>query len=1436
MQQTTIFLHLQVEAQGDYLPTEQIDMSTDRNLEEKVLDIRETFHNEDVIIRLIRKNELNKAYKYVTKSWFIEQNNGKLQKKGRILDEFIQRIYLNQLNEAQQAKKISLEKEVSKQTQAAFSNYPSSVSKTKFSNQLTVLTKESSAAERDNFMRKGKFVKNPSVNNQNQSESHHIHDQQMSENEVLSKNSGHKVITYDHVRKLMMVLKSNKEQSIDSNILNHKSGIRQHFSFKRGQFAQKIFEYQPQTEKINIMQESFQTSVDHVPLKYAQNFNVKKIKVNMEDKVLLSIPNSHIGSRWIMVESIKLKLNKVMVQIFHDNEFDFFNDDDFINQCKNVAHEFDNLDFYQLCFDKIGLEGKYQDDLNFLSIYHKKIMKLKARSMQNIGQITYHHKEFIELAIQNDNPDNSFFAKSTNNIEKEKENQGIFAMQKKTQKTQSEIKIEKLIIELVGHLTSDVYLFNKDLTKKLAKMGSYEILIEIIRRRIRETSRIRKLNLKDLFVRDFKIILKNWDKVSIVTMNEITNSLLTVKSNVKALTNEVCQKNIIKILLTNVHNGVELLARVPISSWRHKLDKELLNAFESHLKEPYSIIYSLKPLVVIVLMKEFLEKLKERTYKYQNKCEILSVRLLQLGQFFVKEFKTEEFLRFYADQKDSRERSALEIMSKYKYYEMLESNQMGLLIQEKWQGLNSQNFGLFEASKLYSIISSGYAKEDARRLFKIKTISFSKNEKKSTLNQTEYVANESEILSKKKEFVKEDPKIYLFQYYLWPNSSSLRYKIHTIFIFSLAIIYQIIISQAIQQDEFDDPSSNKLIKQTLIASIVLIVSINVNNLQEIIFIKLTKRQMRLSYFVFLDLIMLVGVILQHFDIPQLINQGQDDQNQDSQHDGFMSELFGRYLLLVNVTVSSLFLMNMIVAVLSGVYQRITQKTEADYNAYLVQEEYYLRWNKKYGFLIFAPPPLNLIAFVFLPIFLLVNHFGTEKTTKKCNKILTKILYLPIAMLFFGIFQMGQFFFVPLAYFKGIVLISKTSQHPVANIVYGLIWLVFGIFILLIRIVIDSIKFFTLLYRKTETFKKKEYQFSPKILNCKEQQAQMQLIKNQNESGNEQYMLSKFIKKYKNFEQVQKFGYFIGRKEIFALSRELRQVIKDEQMLLQQTSLTTSMGKKKDKLKTTKEFAKRWYKTSKEYKIPEIAVDVAQIYFGSDQKKKQNNSSNLDQSSILAGNKNYDEVYNLYQKVVFQEYIAQLSNLEKFIDSEKLRRVILDEISLIKMNEADFEEYRLKLFHTNINLLDKAIEKTKHGQKANKLQNRYLSQVGKNLYDVASVIDDLNVKLHEITVMFSLVDFKAMRNLKYDQIFKSNQLLKHSTKVQVDKSARKILADKLEQNKLDESYALNESQINSPIQRQKTHQQRQSVFINLMPFKSTKSSKTEELRQLFEDDD
>lgn len=100
---------------------------------------------------------------------------------------------------------------------------------------------------------------------------------------------------------------------------------------------------------------------------------------------------------------------------------------------------------------------------------------------------------------------------------------------------------------------------------------------------------------------------QNWIKS--VQFREIIMKLLLQQKSINALIEERAQKNIIKIFLVRLYAGSELLSRIPMVKWDTSLDKELLNAIESHLKEPFQLIYSHKPLLTFVLLIEFLEKL-----------------------------------------------------------------------------------------------------------------------------------------------------------------------------------------------------------------------------------------------------------------------------------------------------------------------------------------------------------------------------------------------------------------------------------------------------------------------------------------------------------------------------------------------------------------------------------------------------------------------------------------------------------------------------------------------------------------------------------------------------------------------------------------------------------------------------------------------------------
>jgi len=89
---------------------------------------------------------------------------------------------------------------------------------------------------------------------------------------------------------------------------------------------------------------------------------------------------------------------------------------------------------------------------------------------------------------------------------------------------------------------------------------------------------------------------------------------------------------------------------------------------------------------------------------------------------------------------------------------------------------------------------------------------------------------------------------------------------------------------------------------------------------------------------------------------------------------FFSErtvIYGWIIYELYIAISSIFLFNMIIAVLSNVYQDLTAQIDADYNTNLILAYFKMEWEPWFGMLIFAPAPLNIIALLFAPILLLV---------------------------------------------------------------------------------------------------------------------------------------------------------------------------------------------------------------------------------------------------------------------------------------------------------------------------------------------------------------------------------------------------------------------------------------------------------------------------------
>ena len=82
--------------------------------------------------------------------------------------------------------------------------------------------------------------------------------------------------------------------------------------------------------------------------------------------------------------------------------------------------------------------------------------------------------------------------------------------------------------------------------------------------------------------------------------------------------------------------------------------------------------------------------------------------------------------------------------------------------------------------------------------------------------------------------------------------------------------------------------------------------------------------------------------------------------------------------------------------------------------------------------------------------------------------------------------------------------------------------------------------------------------------------------------------------------------------------------------------------------------------------------------------------------------------------VYREFLKHISNVDS-VDVEKIMRLVPDSSILKYMNADSFEQWRIKLFHTNLTFFDRAIERAKVGKMGEStLEAQYLNDIDKTL--------------------------------------------------------------------------------------------------------------------------
>lgn len=123
-------------------------------------------------------------------------------------------------------------------------------------------------------------------------------------------------------------------------------------------------------------------------------------------------------------------------------------------------------------------------------------------------------------------------------------------------------------------------------------------------------------------------------------------------------------------------------------------------------------------------------------------------------------------------------------------------------------------------------------------------------------------------------------------------------------------------------------------------------------------------------------------------------------------------MFGIVFHVVVVIMNLILLLNLVIAILTETYIRFSKVQLGLYYDGVVDAISNLKYDKRYGAMITAIPPFNLLTFITTPIFMLTKN---PRRLKKINHTLTLISYLPIAFILVVIFTVLNVILIPFAY-------------------------------------------------------------------------------------------------------------------------------------------------------------------------------------------------------------------------------------------------------------------------------------------------------------------------------------------------------------------------------------------------------------------------------------
>ena len=565
-----------------------------------------------------------------------------------------------------------------------------------------------------------------------------------------------------------------------------------------------------------------------------------------------------------------------------------------------------------------------------------------------------------------------------------------------------------------------------------------------------------------------------------------------------------------------------LLSSIPIKIIKPEYYDKICKYISIYTENLDEITKCLTPLITIALAAELLRKIGKANKKTKYKSESIIEEILILSENLQSSMKDEDMLNYYLRiQTDHNGRSALEIYAENGFYNVLSDLNVGIIVGKLWYGqgyeqsihkfmrmtriLMANSFG----EHYYPMVSNKYLPKDSvyafqfhqyasncsvRNFFESSSVllitllyqfvvySYVTYTKENIIHPKNHYYHKCEILADiLMSLSLVNYVLSLFYFYLTGRKlqiNSIELVINIIML--ITIIINLVDLVEIFFPAYENPDLN-----VTIDGIVYSLMLTMAWMKFIIKLMATKNYgpfVRIIFGIFWHVFaFFMIVICITFLFAQIFCLFFQHSNEDFDlfYDSFLAlfntaygqvyfrftdlDIFGEVLMILFSTLSNIILFNLIVAVVNNLFNNLQEQADAENRALLVLTHERIKWDERYGLLIFLPSPLNIFSLLFIPWLFIIN----DNKKIKANLIFSKICFFSIAIItYFYLIIVGILCF-PFSLFKALFhSIYDTYVFYPGNKYRKIIFIIFTEPLNLLRYLVeDSFFYWTLVFKE-----------------------------------------------------------------------------------------------------------------------------------------------------------------------------------------------------------------------------------------------------------------------------------------------------------------------------------------------------------------------------------